>query len=77
MLRISRTAMGQTTIGQLINLLSNDVSKFDQGFVLAHFVWVGPIQVSVGIWLLYKEIGMAALFGVAFLVSFVPLQSKY
>ncbi|XP_018570688.1 probable multidrug resistance-associated protein lethal(2)03659 [Anoplophora glabripennis] len=73
-LRLSRTALGNTTVGQLVNLLSNDVSKFDQGFVLAHFVWVGPIQVGVGTWLLYREIGMAALFGVAFLVSFVPLQ---
>ncbi|KAJ8923964.1 hypothetical protein NQ315_006740 [Exocentrus adspersus] len=73
-LKLSRTALGNTTVGQLINLLSNDVSKFDQGFVLAHFVWVGPIQVAVGTWLLHKEIGVAALFGVGFLVSFVPLQ---
>lgn len=72
-----RTALGQTTVGQLVNLLSNDVSKFDQGFVLCHFVWVGPIQTAVGIYMLYRVIGVAAFFGVAFLLSFIPLQSKF
>ncbi|XP_060535204.1 probable multidrug resistance-associated protein lethal(2)03659 isoform X2 [Cylas formicarius] len=73
-LRLSKTALGKTTVGQMVNLLSNDLSRFDQSFVLAHFAWVGPIQVAVGTWLLYREIGMAALFGVIFLLSFVPLQ---
>lgn len=76
LLRLSRASLGNTTVGQLVNLLSNDVSKFDQGFILAHFVWIGPIQVAVGTCLLYQEIGIGALFGVAFLVSFVPLQSE-
>lgn len=76
-MRLSSSSLGNTTIGQLVNLLSNDVSKFDQGFVLAHFAIIGPIQVGVGTWLLYREIGIAALFGVAFLIFIVPLQSKY
>ncbi|KAJ8941680.1 hypothetical protein NQ314_010326 [Rhamnusium bicolor] len=74
-LRLSRTALGNTTVGQLVNLLSNDVSKFDQGFVLAHFVWVGPIQVAVGTWLLYREIGMAALYGLPKRTSVLRLRT--
>lgn len=75
-LRLNRKSLGQTTIGQLVNLLSNDVSKFDQGFILCHFVWVGPIQTAVGTYMLYRTIGVAAFFGMAFLLSFIPLQSK-
>ncbi|KAF7279579.1 hypothetical protein GWI33_006975 [Rhynchophorus ferrugineus] len=74
-MRLNQTAMGKTTVGQMVNLLSNDLGRFDQGFCLAHFAWVGPIEVAVGTWLLYREIGYAALFGVAFLISFVPLQA--
>lgn len=74
-LRLSQTALGKATVGQMTNLLSNDLSRFDQGFVLAHYAWVGPIEVAFGTWLLYREIGYAALFGVVFLISFVPLQA--
>ncbi|CAG9813317.1 unnamed protein product [Phaedon cochleariae] len=73
-LKFSKTALGNTTVGQLVTLLSNDVSKFDQMFVLAHYAWIGPIQVALGTWLLYRQIGIGSLFGVGFLVSFVPLQ---
>lgn len=75
-LRLSRKSLAQTTVGQLVNLLSNDVSKFDQGFLLCHFVWVGPIQTAVGTYMLYRTIGVSAFFGMAFLLSFIPLQSK-
>lgn len=73
-LRLSRGALGKTTVGQLVNLLSNDVSKFDQGFVLAHFCWIAPIQTAVGTYFLYKQINVAAFLGVAFLLMFLPLQ---
>lgn len=74
-LRLSRTALGNTTVGQLVNLLSNDVSKFDQGFLLAHYVLLGPIQAAVGTYLIYREIGVSAFFGMGFLLSFIPMQS--
>ncbi|XP_022919143.2 probable multidrug resistance-associated protein lethal(2)03659 [Onthophagus taurus] len=73
-LKLTRTSLGQTTVGQLVNLLSNDVSKFDQGFVLAHFAWIGPIQTAVGTYMVYREIGIAAFGGIAFLIFFVPMQ---
>nr|CAH7746332.1 unnamed protein product [Callosobruchus chinensis] len=75
-LRLSRASLGKTTVGHLVNLLSNDLSKFDQTFILAHYCWVGPIQVAVGTYMLYREMQVAALIGIAFLVAIVPLQSK-
>nr|CAH7746331.1 unnamed protein product [Callosobruchus chinensis] len=73
-LRLSRASLGKTTVGHLVNLLSNDLSKFDQTFILAHYCWVGPIQVAVGTYMLYREMQVAALIGIAFLVAIVPLQ---
>lgn len=75
-LRLSRTALAQTTIGQIVNLLSNDVSKFEQGFVLLHYAWIAPIQTIVGTYLLYRVIGVSAFSGIGFLLMFIPLQSK-
>ncbi|KAK9696593.1 ABC transporter [Popillia japonica] len=73
-LKLSQRALGQTTVGQLVNLLSNDVSKFDQGFVLAHYIWIGPIQTIVGTYMIYREIGIATFGGIAFLLFFIPMQ---
>ncbi|KAI2473959.1 Putative multidrug resistance-associated protein lethal(2)03659-like [Diabrotica virgifera virgifera] len=73
-LKMSHAALSNTTVGQLVNLLSNDVSKFDEVFDIVHFAWIGPIQVAVGTGLLYRQIGMGAFCGVSFLLLFVPLQ---
>ncbi|KAL3283209.1 hypothetical protein HHI36_006358 [Cryptolaemus montrouzieri] len=73
-LRLSKSALAKTTIGQIVNLLSNDVTKFEQGFDNTDYAIITPIQTGVGLYMLYSEIGIAAVFGVLFLLSFVPLQ---
>lgn len=76
-LRLSHTALAKTTVGQVVNLLSNDVTKFDEGFTLCHFAWIAPLQTGVATYLLYREIGVSAFAGMGFLVLFIPLQSEY
>lgn len=74
-LRLSNSAMGKTTTGQIVNLLSNDVNKFDQVTIFLHFLWAGPLQ-AIGVTvLLWMEIGISCLAGMAILVILLPLQS--
>eukprot|EP00073_Rattus_norvegicus_P040584 XP_008769161.1 PREDICTED: multidrug resistance-associated protein 4 isoform X1 [Rattus norvegicus] len=74
-LRLSNSAMGKTTTGQIVNLLSNDVNKFDQVTIFLHFLWAGPLQ-AIGVTiLLWVEIGISCLAGLAILVILLPLQS--
>lgn len=75
-LRLSKTALGQTTAGQLVNLLSNDVNRFDIGVIFVHQLWVAPLETIIVSVLMYQRIGWAAVIGVAFLLMFVPLQSE-
>ncbi|CAM4620699.1 unnamed protein product [Leuciscus chuanchicus] len=74
---LSATAMGQTTTGQIVNLLSNDVNKFDEVTIFLHFLWVGPLQAAVVIGLLWQEIGPSCLAGMAVLVFLMPLQTMF
>ncbi|XP_023383782.1 multidrug resistance-associated protein 4 [Pteropus vampyrus] len=74
-LRLSNVAMSKTTTGQIVNLLSNDVNKFDQVTIFLHFLWAGPLQAIAVTALLWMEIGISCLAGLAVLIILLPLQS--
>ncbi|EDV91220.1 probable multidrug resistance-associated protein lethal(2)03659 [Drosophila grimshawi] len=74
-LRLSRTALGDTTIGQVVNLLSNDVGRFDTVLINVHYLWVAPLELIVVTYFMYDQIGFSALFGVAVMLLFLPLQA--
>ncbi|XP_074155461.1 LOW QUALITY PROTEIN: ATP-binding cassette sub-family C member 4 [Sminthopsis crassicaudata] len=76
-LRLSNAAMGKTTTGQIVNLLSNDVNKFDQVTIFLHFLWAGPIQAIAVTALLWLEIGVSCLAGMVVLLILLPLQSCF
>uniref|UniRef100_A0A672ZTL0 Cystic fibrosis transmembrane conductance regulator n=1 Tax=Sphaeramia orbicularis TaxID=375764 RepID=A0A672ZTL0_9TELE len=74
---LSSAAMGKTTTGQIVNLLSNDVSKFDEVTIFLHFLWVGPLQAAVVVGLLWNEIGPSCLAGMVVLMFLMPMQSMF
>ncbi|XP_023166760.2 probable multidrug resistance-associated protein lethal(2)03659 [Drosophila hydei] len=74
-LRLSRTALGDTTTGQVVNLISNDVGRLDVSVIHTHYLWLGPVEIGVVTWLMYREIGVSAFFGVAIMLLFIPLQA--
>uniref|UniRef100_A0ABI0P2B4 Multidrug resistance-associated protein 4-like n=1 Tax=Bos taurus TaxID=9913 RepID=A0ABI0P2B4_BOVIN len=76
-LRLSSSAMGKTTTGQIVNLLSNDVNRFDQVTMFLHYLWMGPLQAVAVTALLWKEIGMSCLAGMAVLIILLLLQSCF
>ena len=74
-LRLSKTALGDTTVGQVVNLLSNDVGRLDLAVLFIHYLWIGPLETILATYLMYREIGISAIFGVIFLLLFIPLQA--
>ncbi|OWK62881.1 Multidrug resistance-associated protein 4 [Lonchura striata] len=74
-LRLSNIAMAKTTTGQIVNLLSNDVNKFDQVTIFLHFLWAGPLQAVAVTVLLWMEIGPSCLAGMAVLIILLPVQT--
>jgi ATP-binding cassette subfamily C (CFTR/MRP) protein 4 len=55
-LRLSKTALFNTTSGQVVNLLSNDVGRFDLIAMFCHYLWLGPLEtVVIGV-LMFREV---------------------
>lgn len=74
-LKLSKSSLGQTTVGQIVNLMSNDVDRFDYFMIFMHYLWVGPVMTVVITYFLWLEIGVSAFYGVAALLVFIPTQS--
>lgn len=77
-LKLTRTALGETTIGQAVNLLSNDVNRFDISIIFLHYLWIGPLETIIITYFMYYwlDIGLSAIIGVASLLMFIPLQGE-
>ncbi|EDW89496.2 probable multidrug resistance-associated protein lethal(2)03659 [Drosophila yakuba] len=73
-LRLTKGSLGDSTSGHVVNLISNDVSRLDSSPYNVHYLLVGPLQVLIITYLMYQEIGISAVFGVLFMLLFMPLQ---
>ncbi|XP_030747810.1 probable multidrug resistance-associated protein lethal(2)03659 [Sitophilus oryzae] len=73
-LKLSKTALTETTIGQMINLLSNDVARFDHCMRYLHYLWIAPLETILIMYLLYFNVGLTSLSGFFLLAIFMPLQ---
>lgn len=76
-LRLTQNSLGETTAGQVVNLLSNDVGRFETSILFINHLWIAPIELIAVSVILYNIIGVSSLLGVGFLLIFVPIQSKF
>lgn len=74
-LRLSQCALAETSPGKVINLLSNDVSRFDYINLNLNSIWIAPLLALIVAYLLWYEVGFAGLIGIATILTIVPLQS--
>lgn len=75
---MSSGALAKTTAGQVVNLLSNDVNRFDYAFIYPHFIWLLPLQLIIVCYIIYLKIGYAAIVGVIGIVlQTIPVQCKF
>lgn len=57
-----------------INLLSNDLDKFNYVFIMLPFLWIGPIQTIVSLYLLWPILGPACFGALLVLSILTPIQ---
>lgn len=76
-LRLSQAVFEKTSVGQIVNLMSNDVTKFDNEFVFCHYAWIAPIQCILGTYMIYEEMGFAGILGISFLLLAIAVECRY
>ncbi|XP_075236428.1 ATP-binding cassette sub-family C member 4-like [Lycorma delicatula] len=74
-LKLGRTALGDISPGQVINIMSNDVSRFDLVIITSHYMWSAPLlAIIIGV-ILFRQIRWAGLIGILLVFITVPLLS--
>ncbi|CAG2168277.1 unnamed protein product, partial [Oppiella nova] len=63
-LRLSQASLGKTTVGQIVNIMSNDVNRFDE--VCSQAVLV--------ILITWEYLGISSIVGLALFVLYIPFQ---
>lgn len=76
-LRLTKSYAVDGLNGQVINLMSSDVNRFNNSMVFLHNLWKGPLEMAVFSYFLYREIGYYGFIGMGFILCFVPIQSKW
>lgn len=75
--KLSQNALGDTAPGKVVNLLSNDVNRFDLVSVFIHSMWSAPLFAIVVGYLLFQEVGYAGFVGILAVFLVVPIQCEY
>ena len=74
-LKLSRASVGQTAVGQIVNIMSNDVNRFDEFTIFASYLVVAPIQTAIIVYIVWTYLDVACLAGIGLLLLFIPFQA--
>lgn len=76
-LQLNGATLSHLSTGQIVNLVSNDVRRFDDLGPFWVFGWAGPLETAVVLSLIAMEVGIVpAITGVSTLLMVIPLQAK-
>lgn len=74
-LKISQTAVADSSTGKIVNLMSNDVNRFEFMLKFGSALWCSPILTVLVGYLLWCEVQWAGMIGLAIVFIIVPIQA--
>uniref|UniRef100_A0A158Q7H0 Multidrug resistance-associated protein 1 n=1 Tax=Elaeophora elaphi TaxID=1147741 RepID=A0A158Q7H0_9BILA len=74
-LMLSNTARKNRTVGEIVNLMSVDVQRFQDIASFVMLFWSAPFQILLAIYFLWRLLGIAVIAGLSVLFATIPLTS--
>ncbi|CAF0794203.1 unnamed protein product [Adineta ricciae] len=66
--------MNRFSMGEIVNFMSTDSDRIVNFFQSFHAFWSLPVQIAIVLYLLYKQIGLTFLTGLAFAIILIPIN---
>ncbi|XP_026315311.1 multidrug resistance-associated protein 1-like isoform X2 [Hyposmocoma kahamanoa] len=73
-LRMSCTARKESTIGEIVNLMSIDAPRFLEFTAYVNLIWSAPLQIALAVFFLWGILGPSVLAGLAVIIIFIPIN---
>ncbi|XP_011871334.1 PREDICTED: probable multidrug resistance-associated protein lethal(2)03659 [Vollenhovia emeryi] len=75
-LKLSNSVLdNETSVGQMVNFLSSDITRLEMSLIDLHYIWIAPIQIIWITYVTFVEIGWAAVIAITAFLLFIPLQA--
>ena len=76
-LRLSSSARRQSTVGEIVNLMSVDTQRFMDLMTYLHLIWSAPLQIVLSIVFLYIAMGPSVFAGVGVMILMIPVNAIF
>nr|XP_060609998.1 ATP-binding cassette sub-family C member 10 [Anolis sagrei ordinatus] len=73
-LRVSGSSLSGFTTGEIVNFMSTDTDRLVNFFLSFHELWSLAFQFAITLYLLYQQVGVAFLGGLALALLLVPIN---
>ncbi|KAJ8721589.1 hypothetical protein PYW07_002364 [Mythimna separata] len=72
-LSLSNASRKESTVGEIINLMSTDVDRFSD-LTFVNLLWSAPLQISLALYFLWGVLGPSVLAGLAVIIVLMPIN---
>ena len=72
--QLNLSEMNQFNMGEIVNFMSTDTDRIVNFFQSFHAFWSLPVQIGIVLYLLYEQIGLTFLTGLAFAIILIPIN---
>ncbi|GBM52169.1 Multidrug resistance-associated protein 1 [Araneus ventricosus] len=72
---LSSTARKESTVGEIVNLMSVDSQRFMDLMTYLNLIWSAPLQIVVALLMLFNVLGIAVLSGLFVSIVLIPINA--
>ncbi|XP_014219235.1 multidrug resistance-associated protein 1 isoform X2 [Copidosoma floridanum] len=74
-LRMSNSARKESTVGEIVNLMSVDAQRFMDVTTYINMIWSAPLQIILALYFLWGILGPSVLSGLAVMIILIPVNA--
>ncbi len=71
---LSNESRKETTVGEIVNLMSVDAQRLQDVTGYLWMVWSSPLQIAIAVYMLWGIVGPSVLAGLAVMVLLIPIN---